>query len=60
LVQTAERREGIITNLVKTAAFVSGSRAMPIAVLSNLFLKRSNDVGLIQGQLIILTLADQR
>jgi hypothetical protein len=46
-IQTGERREGIVSGLVKTAAFVGGSSIMPIAVMSNLLLKRGNDEGLI-------------
>jgi len=50
--QTAGKREGIVSGLVKTAAFVGGSSVMPIAVVSNLILKKGKDVGAAQGQLI--------
>lgn len=50
-VENTEKREGIVSTLVKTAAFAGGVNAAPIVIASSV-LKKGKDIGIAQGHLI--------
>lgn len=50
-IENSEKREGLVSGIIKTTAFAAGVNPLPIEVASGL-LKKGKDVGLAQGQLI--------